>query len=70
MHLLRPTIPRGGAVDRDDPRLMVLILLYGYTIGACFVRGGSRMKCTDDVVLLRLAAGAAMASSGDLGAAS
>jgi transposase len=46
---------RGG--PPDDPRLMVRILLYGYTIGVRSSRA-IEVRCTDDVAFRWLAAGA------------
>ena len=48
----------GRAAPSDDPRLMVRILLYGYTTGVRSSRVIER-KCVDDVPFRWLAAGTA-----------
>ena len=55
---IRAAYDAGRAAPRDDPRLMVRILLYAYTTGVCSSRVIER-KCVDDVPFRWLADGAA-----------
>ena len=53
---IRAAYHAGRAAPRDDPRLMVRILLYAYTTGVCSSRVIER-KCVDDVPFRWLADG-------------
>jgi uncharacterized protein YabE (DUF348 family)/transposase len=55
---IRAEYTKGRAAPPCDPRLMVRILLYGYTTGVCSSRVIER-KCVDSVPFRWLAAGAA-----------
>jgi uncharacterized protein YabE (DUF348 family)/transposase len=55
---IRAAYTKGRAAPPDDPRLMVRVLLYGYTIGVRSSRVIER-KCVDDVAFRWLAAGSA-----------
>ncbi len=55
---IRGAYTGGRAAPPCDPRLMVRILLYGYTTGVCSSRTIER-KCVDDLAFRWLAAGAA-----------
>jgi uncharacterized protein YabE (DUF348 family)/transposase len=55
---IRATYTEGRGAPADEPRLMVRILLYGYTTGVRSSRVIAR-KCVDDVPFRWLAAGAA-----------